>query len=115
MTNDQEDVACVDLDDGWPEDAAIMRHPNYNKEDIAFVRLTEKEEERKKERKERDEREQKKWRRIRNREERERDTHLNRTILILTIAVVASVRVVTMSTLLSRILVGNITFKNTVR
>ena len=37
----------MDLDDGWPEDAAIMRHPNYNKEDIAFVRLTEKEEERK--------------------------------------------------------------------
>ena len=34
----QEDVACVDLEDGWPEDAAIVRHVDYKQEHIAFVR-----------------------------------------------------------------------------
>ena len=34
----QEDVACVDLEDGWPEDAAIVRHVDFKQEHIAFVR-----------------------------------------------------------------------------
>ena len=39
--NDQEDVACVDLEDGWPEDAVITRHADYNNEHINFVRWIE--------------------------------------------------------------------------
>ena len=33
----------MDLEDGWPEDAVIMRHPDYNNEHIAFVRWIERE------------------------------------------------------------------------
>ena len=45
----------MDLDDGWPEDAVITRHPNYDKDHIAFVRSIKREEGGKREKAERGE------------------------------------------------------------
>ena len=33
-------MACVDLEEGWPEDAVITRHPDFVQDHISFVRYT---------------------------------------------------------------------------
>ena len=68
--NDQEDVACVDLEDGWPEDAVITRHADYNNEHINFVRWIQRGKRKSREKEERDKKKEEKEKR------REKETEL---------------------------------------